>query len=953
MIDLKEIEKEILEFWKKNKIWEKAKEKNSNGKKFYFLQGPPYTSGKLHIGHAWNNSLKDVIMRYKRLKGFDVWDRAGYDMHGLPTENKVQKELKLEDKKAIVEYGLDKFSNACLKFSKNNAKIMNEDMKRLGIWMDFENAYLPVENQFMASEWGLIKEAQKQGRLYKGKKIMQWCSTCETSLAKHELEYKDVRDTSIYVKFKLKDKDEFLLIWTTTPWTIPFNLAVMVNPELDYVKVDVEGEVYVVAKELAERVFSEIMQKNYVVLEEFKGKDMEGWEYEHPFSDIINYEKLKKEAEKIHTILLSKEYVNLDAGSGLVHCAPGCGPEDFEVGKKYGIMAYNSIDEKGIFNEAGKFDGLVAKKNDVDFIKELDSKGALVAKEKVSHEYAHCWRCGEPIVFRATEQWFLKTEDLIPKIIEYDKKINWVPESAKKSYELWIENLKDNGLTRQRFWGTPMPIWECECGKIKVIGSEEELRKEAINEIPSNFHKPWIDSVKLKCECGKEMTRTPDILDVWIDSGTVSWNCLYYPERKDYFKKYFPADLILEATEQTRLWFSMLQICSEILFKKPCYENVYAHGMIFDFQGTKMSKSLGNIISPYEVVDKYSSDIFRYYICQIKAGENINFSWEDIKQKQRNLNVLLNIHNYLLSLLNSESSDKNNSKEIGLEERYILSRMNSVLKTVGELFDSYRLDETIGEMEKLFLDLSRVYIKMTRDKSNEDETRNIVLNAIQEVYLTILKIFSPICPLITENLWQELKEKKIVKEESIHLSSWPKTDLKKIDLKLEKEMESVLKIIEAGLAERDKVQIGLKWPLAKATVFSEEKISKELLELIERQLNVKKIELKNGKELKVELDLNVSAELEAEGYSRNIARNVQAFRKELGLEKKDLIELSIRADKELNEMLKTNEDFLKERTNSSSINFYEENVTTEKERFKKNKDFKIKNKRGEIGIVII
>jgi len=944
MIDFKEIEQEILKSWEKNKIYEKSKNKNKKGKPFYFLQGPPYTSGKIHIGHAWNNALKDVIMRYKRLQGFDVWDRAGYDMHGLPTANKVQQELKLKDKEDIIKYGVDKFVKKCQEFSLANVELMNKDLKRLGIWMDFEDPYLPVKNEFISAEWALIKRASEQKRLYKGKKIMQWCAECETSLAKHELEYENVSDKSIYVAFKLKDQEGSLVIWTTTPWTIPFNLAVMVNPKLDYVKVKADNQIYIVAKELAEKFFKENLKTEYKVLETFKGKEMDGWEYLHPFADTVDYTSLKKESPRVHTVVLSAEYVNLDAGTGLVHSAPGCGPEDYEVGRQYKIKPFNNIDGKGVFYDMGEFSNLTAKKEDWKFIKALDERRALLAEEKYAHKYAHCWRCHKPVVFRATEQWFLKIEDLVKKIIGYNKKVNWVPDFAKRNYETWIENLRDNGLTRQRFWGCPMPVWECSegCGEIEVVGSEKELKEKATNKVPENLHKPWIDKVKLKCKCGKEMNRVPDILDVWIDSGTASWNCLNYPETDKHFKKYFPADLILEATEQTRLWFSMLQTCSEIMFKKSCYKNVYAHGMIFDFQGTKMSKSIGNIISPYEVVDKYSSDIFRYYICQINAGENISFNWEDIKQKQRNLIVLTNIGNYLIDLTKQAKLENIKQDKLDLEEKYILSRTNSTIKKVTELFESYNLDKTIGEMEKLFLDLSRVYIKITRDKSNNDETRQVVLSTIYESYVKGLKMFSTICPLITDNLWQNLKQNNLVKEDSVHLSDWPKSEDKLINTKLEKEFQSALEIIEKGLSERDKVQIGLKWPLANAVVKTKEKISKELQGIIMSQLNVKNVEIKPSKEeTLVSLDTKLTPELEAEGYAREISRKVQAARKNNGLVKTDKINLGVVMDDELMKMIGSQLDFIKERVNAEELVLEEKDYKHVSEDKIKGKEIKI------------
>lgn len=920
MLDFKEIEKEMLKLWKDKKIYEKSKKKNAKGKKFYFLQGPPYTSGRLHIGHAWNNTMKDLALRFFRMKGHNVWDRAGYDMHGLPTENKVQENLGLKYKEDIEKYGVEKFSKKCMEFSTKNAGLMNEDLERLGIWMDFENAYMPVENDFMSNEWEVIKKSHEQGRLYKGKKIMHWCGNCETSLAKHELEYETDKDDSIFLKFKVKGKDdEYLIIWTTTPWTIPFNLAVMVNPGLDYVKIKVEGETWVVADALAGVFVSGLLGKKLEVIDKFKGKELEGLEYVHPLYDDMKetYDELKKKWPKVHSVILSEKFVDTSAGTGLVHNAPGCGPEDQEAAKEYGIGAFNTLNEKGELENAGKYTGWKAKVDDKKFIEEFKKKEALVESTQVEHEYPHCWRCHKPVVFKTTEQWFNKIEDLVPKILEYNKKINWVPSSVKNSYEAWITNLRDNGITRQRYWGTPAPIWECECGNVEVIGNIDELKKKASGKIPENLHRPWIDDVKIKCsKCKKEISRIPDVLDVWIDSGTTSWNCLYNDPK--LIKEYFPADLIIEASEQARLWFSMLQIYSTIMFGKPCYEGVFGHGMILDFEGMKMSKSLGNVISPYEVIDKYSSEILRYYICETKAGENINFNWEDVKQKQRNLMILLNTSRYLIQLKKTE--DKEKDKE-GIEEKYMASRLNSGIKKITDLFEEYRFEKTITEEEKLFLDISRIYIQLTRDKSNL--TPSVVFKTLKDAYVKTLQMFSTCCPLFCEKIWQQLKENGLVKEDSIHLTDWPKVDKKKIDEELEEEFDETLKIIEAGLAERDREGIGLKWPLANANVVSRMKLRNELKEIIARQLNVKKVELKKGKEIEVKMDFKLNDELKAEGYSREFARNVQVVRKKAGLQKGDLIKLKVKCNEDLKKMLEKHLDFLKERTNSESIDFVE------------------------------
>lgn len=937
MFDSKKTEEEILKFWEDKKIYEKLKKRNSKGKKFYFLQGPPYTSGKLHIGHAWNNALKDIAMRYKRMQGFDVWDRAGYDMHGLPTENKVQKELGFRFKEQIEQYGVDKFVKACMDFSIKHAEFMNKDLWRLGIWMDYPNAYMPIKKEYIEGEWVLFKKAWEQGRLYKGKKVMHWDAESETSLAKHELEYETVKDTSIFLKFQIKGKkNEYLVIWTTTPWTIPYNLAVMVNPELEYVKVKVDKEYWIVAKALAGVFVGALLGKKLEIVEEMKGEKLEGMEYIHPLYDDLKevYDGLKKKWKKVHTVILSKEYVDTTAGSGLVHCAPGCGPEDFEVGKRNGMDAFNTLDERGILQGMGKYTGMKAKVDDKKFIEEFEKKGALIAQTEIEHEYPFSGRTHKPVVFRATEQWFLKIEDIIKDLLKFNKKVHWVPERAGESYDRWTQNLRDNGVTRQRFWGCPAPIWTCKCGNVEVVESEKELSKKAGKDLSKmDLHKPWIDEVKIPCKkCKKEMmTRIPDVIDVWIDSGTAGWNCLYNDPK--LIKRYFPADLVLEATEQTKLWFNMLQICSTIVFGKSCYENVFVHGMMLDYQGLKMSKSLGNIISPYEVVDKYSADILRYYICQTTAGENISFSWEDVKTKQGNLNMLSNIANYIIDL---ERQNIEKGKP-GIEEKWILSKYNSSLKKVTELFEQYRIDETIGEIESLFVSLSKDYIKLIRDKANSNSA---VLETLKEIYLGILKMFSTVCPFITESLWQKMGQK----EESVHMAEWPKYNDKKINNELENEFKALFNIIEAGLAARDTVKIGLKWPLAKAMINFKGGLDKELIEIIERQLNVKKVEVRDreGVEI-VELDTNMTPELEAEGYAREFARNVQAARKKAGLKKGDLISLKIKTDAETKKKLLANINFLQERTNASKVIFVDDKIE------KTQSEFDIKGNKISVG----
>ncbi|MEA3429797.1 MAG: isoleucine--tRNA ligase [Nanoarchaeota archaeon] len=847
-----ELESKMLEFWAENKIWEQAKEKGKGKEEFYFLQGPPYTSGRLHMGHAWNNSLKDFVLRYKRMAGFDVWDRAGYDMHGLPTAHKVMAKHGLKDKHEIEEFGLKKFAQDCMDYAVEKAKVMDEDLKRVGIWMDFDNAYYPINTNYMEGEWWLIKKAHENNRLYEGLRTLSWCSSCQTALAKHEQEYKEVTDKSIFLKFPVKDKDgEFLVIWTTTPWTIPFNLGIMVHPELDYVRAQVKDEVWILAKGLAAPVIQTFTDEMLQVVEEFKGAELDGLEYVHPWNgEIKAYAEMKKVHPKIHTVVLSSEFVDLSAGTGLVHMAPGCGPEDYEVGHKNNIPPYNTLKENGVFNETmGKFSGWVAKTDDSKFIEELDSTGFLIATSDVEHDYAHCERCHSPIVYRTTKQWFFKVEDVKDELVKANNEISWVPEAGKNAMRGWLEHLRDNSITKQRFWGTPVPIWRCECGDYDVIGSVEELREKA-GRVPENLHKPWIDEITIPCKkCGKPMNRIPDILDVWIDAGTASWNCLDYPKREDLFNKWWPADFILEAKEQVRGWFNMLMVASIVSMNKPIsFKACYMHGMLTDVEGVKMSKSLGNVISPYEIIDRHGADTLRTYVCGTPAGEDINFSWDEAKLKHRNLTILWNVHKYLIDL--SKELGKNPftvTADMGLEENFILSRLHSTIKKQTEIFDKYLLDSAPGCVEQLYLELSRTYIKLVRDKAalGSADEKCAVLSTIGTVVLELLKIFAPVAPFITEGIYQNLRTEFDLKPLSIHLYPWPKCNESLINEELESSMAIAQNVIQSVLSARDKSQVGLRWPLKEVVVTSEGagKAVELLKNLIKIQTNVKEVRL--------------------------------------------------------------------------------------------------------------
>ena len=944
--DPKTQEPEVLEFWKKEKIYQKANVKNKGQKKFYFLDGPPYTSGKVHLGTAWNKTLKDVILRYKRMAGFDVWDRAGYDMHGLPTENATEKKLGLKGKADIQKFGVDKFVRACEQLSVENMKVMNEDFQRLGVWMDFDNAYQSIKKEFVEGVWWLIKRAHENGRLYQGLRTMHWSAANATSLAKHELEYETVEDDSIFLKFRLKDeKDTFLLVWTTTPWTIPYNMAVMANPEIEYVKAQVGKEKWILAKPLAAVVIQGVADKTYKVLDTFKGDKLEGVAYEHPLKEDIPFFKESKNNPKLHTVVLSEEYVDTSAGTGLVHCAPGCGPEDYEVGHRNGLPPFNTLDERGVVENLGRFTGLRARTDDKEFIKALEEKGVLIATTKVEHEYPFDQRSHEPVVFRTTKQWFFKVEDLKEQMLKENSKIHWVPKTAFNAFNAWLSNLRDNSVSKQRYWGTPLPIWlHEESGEIIVVESVSELGKLSKQKV-KDVHLPWIDEITIEKD-GKVFKRVPDVLDVWVDAGTVSWNCLDYPKEKAAFKKLFPADFILEGKDQIRGWFNLLMVASMVAMQRPSFKAVYMHGFVQDAQGRKMSKSLGNYILPQEVVGKHGADTFRFYcIGGTNAGLDLNYNPEDVQLKSKNLLVLWNLHRYVLEMAKQLKANpaalKISAPE--LEERYILSRLHTAIKKVTYQFDHYLLDQVPSQLESLFLELSRTYVQLVREKASigEDKEKKLVLATLHTVLLETLTLFAPIAPFITEIIYQNLKEAFSLKEESIHLRDWPKVTEKKIDEKLEQQMEAAQRVMQSILSGREKMQLGVRWPLKEAVLVIEDEAAVKAVEalshLIKLQTNVKELRFEKSEPTgdfeKVELQKGFAylnkertPELEAEGFAREIMRRIQALRKKNGFQKSDKINLAIQTDVDLEAW----KSAIAEKVNACSITISDKKAESER-----------------------
>ncbi|MEM3113394.1 MAG: isoleucine--tRNA ligase [Candidatus Pacearchaeota archaeon] len=910
MTNLKENEEKILDFWKKNRIYEKSVKKNSKGKKFYFMDGPPYATGHIHMGTALNKILKDIVMRSQRLQGKNVFDRPGYDTHGLPIEFQVEKEIGSKSKDDIEKYGVKKFVLKCREYATKYIDIMNKEFMNLGVWMDWKNPYLTLEKEYIETIWDTFKKADEKKLLYLGKYPVHVCPRCETSVAYNEIEYRTQEDNSIYVKFPIKDKkNTFLIIWTTTPWTLPGNTGVMVNPSLDYLEIELSNkERWIIAKALVGKLMTKL-EVGFTLKDEFKGKKINGLKYENPLSKHLN---IKKEHSKNgYRVILSSRYVTIEDGTGLVHCAPGHGKEDYDAGKENNLPIISPVLINGeLSEETGKYRGKKARVVDEEIISDLKKEGFLVLEEKFSHDYPQCWRCKSPLLMISLPQWFFSIGKIHSKLLKANKEVKWNPAYMELRMNAWLQGVGDWPISRDRYWGTPLPIWICnKCDNKKIVSSVRELEKISGLKV-EDTHKPEIDLIKWKCKCGGEMSRVKEVLDVWFDSGVSSWAALNYSIDKSNFEKLWPADLNLEGKDQIRGWWNSQIILSEIAFGKKPFNSILVHGMVLDLGKKKMSKSLGNIISPQEIINKYGRDYLRYYFAKISKGEDFAFNENEFKDIDKFFRILINVNTFVNQL------EKNKKSKIEIEDVWILSKFNNLIKNVTEDYNDFRLPEAIQKLESFLVnDLSRDYIKIIRERS--DETYKI----LSEIRNNFIIMVSPIIPFITESLWQDLKNKKIVKEESIHLASWPKANEKVIDLKLEKEFLDILKIIESGLFERDKAKIGLKWPLSKAIVYGKSKISMDGIKIIKEQLNVKEIKFVVSDENKIELDISTSEELEAEGYARNISRQVQSLRKKLGLIKKDKIELEIFIEKKLFKLVKSQEKFIKERTNANKISF--------------------------------
>ncbi len=818
MHDQAKLETGILEFWKTAAIYKQAKEQNRDGKPFYFCDGPPYATGQIHPGTAWNKCIKDSICRYRRAKGFNVRAQPGFDTHGLPIEVKVEQELKISDKRQIETLGVEKFVEKCKGFATQYIGIISSQFGRCGVWMDFDNPYITYKDSYIDASWRTIKTAHDKNLLHEGVYVVPYCSRCETTLANYELEYGEQSDPSIYVKFRLKDaENEFFVIWTTTPWTLVANMAIMAHPIYTYVKVKVGAETWILAKERLEPLMS-LLGESAVVVGEISGKKLEKKEYEHPLQGKIGKEYARK-------VVLSDEFVTLEDGSGLVHCAPGHGPEDFIIGKRFGIEIFSPIDSTGKFTaEGGAYRNTPAREASARIIEDLRSCGALVHAGKVEHRYPHCWRCKTPLIFIATNQWFISVTKLKEKMLEQIENCDWHPAFAKTRFREFVSSAPDWCISRQRYWGIPLPIWKCgSCNHLKVLGSASELPSK-IQEL----HRPFIDHIKFKCEkCGATAHRIPDILDVWFDSGNAIWASLTEEERV----KYPRADFIVEGKDQTRGWFYSLLGSGVVLNNEIPYKTLLMHGFFVDEKGEKMSKSVGNFVPLEEVVDKYGADAFRLWALSNTVWDDLRFNWSEIKEAHRSLGTIYNVGVFLSRFYTGQHKPMlPDDAELAIEDRWLLSRLAATVTECEEAFEGYKPHvATKAARQFLLEDVSRFYMKLAKQRIDSEGENSPAMAVLYHAVFDGLRLLVPIAPFITESLYQSFF-RKYERKDSINLVPYPEADAKRRDILLEKRFEVAVQISAAVANCRQKASLPLRWPLEEARVVSE---STEVLSAVE------------------------------------------------------------------------------------------------------------------------
>ena len=858
-----EREKEVEEFWKEDNTFKKSMEQREGCPTYTFYDGPPTANGKPHIGHVLTRVIKDMIPRYRTMKGYYVPRKAGWDTHGLPVELEVEKLLGLDGKEQIEQYGLDPFITKC-KESVWKYKGMWEDFSgTVGFWADMDNPYVTYDDNFIESEWWALKTIWDKGLLYKGFKIVPYCPRCGTPLSSHEVAqgYKDVKERSAVVRFKVKGEDAYILAWTTTPWTLPSNVALCVNPNEEYAKVKAaDGYVYYMASALLDTVLGKLAKDGeaaYEVLETYKGKDLEGKEYEALYQCAADL--AAKQHKKGHYVVCDT-YVTLTDGTGVVHIAPAFGEDDAQVGRKYDLPFVQFVDEKGDMTKETPFAGLFVKKADPEVLKDLDAKGLLFDAPKFEHSYPHCWRCDTPLIYYARESWFIKMTAVRDDLVRNNETVNWIPQSIGKGrFGNWLENIQDWGVSRNRYWGTPLNVWQCEdCGHQEAIGSREQLKEMSGNEkaLTVELHRPYIDEITCTCpKCGKTMKRVPEVIDCWFDSGAMPFAQHHYPfENKDLFEQQFPAQFISEAVDQTRGWFYSLMAESTLLFNKSPYENVIVLGHVQDENGQKMSKSKGNAVDPFDALQTYGADAIRWYFYINSAPWLPNrFHGKAVQEGQRKfMGTLWNTYAFFVLYANIDNFDATKStldkKSLTVMDRWILSKLNSTVGAVDDNLANYRIPEAAKALQEFVDDLSNWYVRRSRERFWAKGMEQDKINAYMTLYtalVTICKAAAPMIPFMTEEIYRNLVcSIDKTAPESIHLCDFPTVDAEMIDKDLEASMEEVLDIVVMGRAARNTANIKNRQPIGTMYVRAERPLDAMFQEVVADELNVKNVEFK-------------------------------------------------------------------------------------------------------------
>lgn len=856
-------EKKTLEFWKENHIFEKSMEQREGSRVYTFYDGPPTANGKPHIGHVLTRVIKDMIPRYRTMKGYYVPRKAGWDTHGLPVEIEVEKLLGLDGKDQIEQYGIAPFIDKC-KESVWKYKGMWEDFSgTVGFWADMEHPYVTYHDDYIESEWWALRQIWDKGLLYKGFKIVPYCPRCGTPLSSAEVAqgYKDVKERSAIARFKVVGEDAYILAWTTTPWTLPSNVALCVNPEYTYAKVKAaDVYTYYMAKELLDTVLGKLAKDGapaYEILETFTGKELEYKEYEPLFDCAVDV--CKKQGKKAYYVVCDT-YVTLTDGTGVVHIAPAFGEDDSKVGKKYDLPFVQLVDSKGNMTAETPYAGVFVKKADPMILDDLRAKGLLFDAPKFEHSYPHCWRCDTPLIYYARESWYIRETAVKDDLIRNNNTINWIPESIGKGrFGNWLENIQDWAISRNRYWGTPLPIWECECGHRHCIGSREELYKMSGDEKAKTveLHRPYIDEITIKCpECGKEMHRVPEVLDCWFDSGAMPFAQYHYPfENKELFERQFPAQFISEAVDQTRGWFHSLLAESTLLFNKAPYQNVIVLGHVQDEHGQKMSKSKGNAVDPFDALKKHGADAIRWYFYSNSAPWLPNRFHDDavIEGQRKFMGTLWNTYAFFVLYANIDNFDPTkytlDYDKLSVMDKWLLSKLSTLIKTVDTDLDTYKITETARALDNFVDELSNWYVRRSRERFWTPGMEQDKINAYMTLYtalVTVSKVAAPMIPFMTDEIYRNLvcsvdKTAPI----SVHLCDFPVANESYIDSKLEERMEDVLDIVVLGRACRNTAQIKNRQPIAKMYIKADYTLPEYFTDIIADELNVKSVEFAN------------------------------------------------------------------------------------------------------------